>query len=240
MNKTKIMLFASAAVIVAGGLVVATRMNAPVSTTDGRGAIGAIVPGGIASTERELDPFTHVASIPATVDPKTIRFEKLKTVQLASKTQMSTDPQDCKERQFRDPDGSGCTAVKVLERVKAIEADYSFVGPQTATGEGEIGPTRQTFAVYFRPEELPVNGPVEKLNREQAESLFQFSTSRPMVQQKVIDKQNSRLCEGNYVDGNWVQKDSSCQEHVAYMNQAVPSQYWAVEVGVRHPVVASR
>jgi hypothetical protein len=234
MNKTKIMLFGCAAVLIAGVVIVATRMNAPVSSTDGRGAIG------VASTERELDPFTHVASIPATVDPKTIRFEKLKTVQLASKTQVTTDPQDCKERQFRDPDGSGCTSVKVLERVQAIEADYSYIGPQIATGEGEIGPTRHTFAVYFRPEELPLNGSVEKLNREQAESLFQFSTSRPMVQHRVIDNQNSRFCEGNYVDGHWVQKDSTCQEHVQYMNQAVASQYWAVEVGVRHPVVASR
>jgi hypothetical protein len=238
MNKTKMMLIGCAAVLIAGVVIVATRMNAPVTTTDGRGAIGAVP--GVASTERELDPFTHVASIPATVDPKTIRFEKLKTVQLASKTQTSTDPQDCKERQFRDPDGSGCTSVKVLERVKAIEANYSYIGPQIATGEGEIGPTRHTFAVYFRPEELSVNGPVEKLNREQAESLFQFSTSRPMVQQRVIDQQNSHFCEGNYVDGSWVQKDSTCKERVQYMNQAVASQYWAVEVGVRHPVVASR
>jgi hypothetical protein len=69
----------------------------------------------------ELSPFTHVASIPAIVDPSTIRFEKLKTVELASKTKTATDAQGCKERQFRDPDGSNCQTTTVVERVKAIE-----------------------------------------------------------------------------------------------------------------------
>jgi len=240
MNKTKIMLFAGAAVIVAGGLVLAIRMNTPASTPEGRGAIGASLPAEPASTNRELDPFNHVASIPATVDPATIRFEKLKMVQLPSKTQITTDPQDCKERQFRDPDGSGCTTVKVLERVKAVEANYSYIGAQVSTGEGEIGPSRETFAVYFRPEELAVSGSVGKLKREQAESLFQLATSRPMVQQKVIDQPNSHFCQGNYVDGNWVQSDPKCREQVQYTTRAVPSTYWAVEVNVRHPMVASR
>jgi hypothetical protein len=239
MSKTRIVLFV-AAVALAAGLVLAIRMNTPASTAEGRGAIGAIVPAEPPSTIRELDPFTQIASIPATVDPATIRFEKLKTVQLASRTQVVTDPQDCKERQFRDPDGSGCTTVKVLERVKAVQANYSYIGPQISTVDGDAGPNRQTFSVYFRPEEVPVRGPVEKLNREHAESLFQLSTSRPMVQQKVIDKQNSHFCEGNYADGNWVQSDPKCQEQVQYTTRAVPSTYWAVEVNVRHPMVASR
>jgi len=235
MNKTKITLFAGAAVIIAGGLVLAIRMNTPASTKDVRGAIGVI-----ASPSRELNPFTHVASIPATVDPSTIRFEKLKMVDLASKTQTITDSQDCKDRQFRDPDGSGCEAVKVLERVKAVEADYSFIGPQISSGEGQIAPSRQTFAVYFRPEELAVNGPVEKLNREQGGSLFDVNTSRLMVPEKVIDQQNSHFCEGNYVDGNWVQSDSKCQQNVQYTTRTVPSTYWEVEVNLRHPMLASR
>ena len=194
-----------------------------------------------ASTDRELDPFTHVASIPATVDPSTIRFEKLKLVELASKTQTTTNAQDCKERASREPDGQGCESVKVLERVKAVEARYSYIGPQTSNGEGEIAPSRQSFSVYFHPEELAVSGPVSKLNREQAESLFALNTSRPAVQQKVIDKQNSHFCEGHYVDGSWVQNDSKCQDQVQYTTQTVPSEYWAVEVGLRHPVtVASK
>jgi len=230
MNQTKITLLAGAAVVIAGGLVLAIRMNAPASTADTRGAIGMLP-----STTQESNPFNHVASIPATVDPSTIRFEKLKVVDLASKTQTTTDVQGCKERQFREPDGSNCETVKVLEHVKAIEADYSFIGPQLSTGEGEISPSRQSFSVYFRPEELPSSKPVEKLNREQAGSLFQLSTSRPMVQQKVIDQQKSHFCEGNYVDGSWMQKDSKCQEQVQYTTATVPSTYWAVAVELRHP-----
>lgn len=230
MSKTKITLLAGAAVIIAGGLVLAIRTNTPASTKDARGAI-AVMP----SPTRELDLFTHVASIPATVDPSTIRFEKLKMVDLASKTQTITDAQDCKERQFRDPDGTNCESIKILERVKAVEADYSFIGPQLATGEGQTGTIRQTFSVYFRPEELPVSGQVSKLNREQAGSLFQVSTARPMVQERVIDKQNSHFCEGNYVDGNWVRADSKCQEQLQYTTRTVPSEYWAVAIDVRHP-----
>jgi hypothetical protein len=238
MNASKIVLFTGAAVVVAGGLVLAIKMNTPASTSDARGAIG-VKPGSL-STEKELNPFTNVASIPATVDPSTIRFEKLKMVQLASKTQVTTDPQDCKERKFRDPDGSNCESVKVMERVKAVEATYSFIGPQTATGEGETGPSRQSFYVYFRPEELPVNEPVQKLNREQAGSLFDISTSRPVVQQKVIDKQNSRFCQGNYVDGSWKQSDTKCHDQVQYTTVTTPSTYWEVDVNVRHPLVAGR
>jgi hypothetical protein len=238
MNKTKITLLAGAAVIVAGGLVMAIRMNAPASTQDGRGTIGAIPVQ--PSLDRELDPFTHVASIPATVDPKTIRFEKLKMVDLASKTQTITNLQDCKERQFRDPDGTSCDAVKVLERVKAVEVDYSYLGPEYSAADEIVRANRQTFSVYFRPEELPVSGQFEKLNREQAESLFQLSSSRSVVQERVIDKEHSHFCEGNYVDGNWVRTDPKCQDQVQYTTRTVPSEFWAVAVDIQHPALAKR
>jgi hypothetical protein len=235
MNKTKIVLFAGAALVIAAGLIFAIRNN-PASNRDARGVIGVM-----SSPTQELNPFTHVASVPATVDPSTIRFEKLKMVDLASRTQTTTDAQDCKERQFRDPDGTNCETVRVLERVKAVEADYSFIGPQISSGEGEIAPSRQHFSVYFRPEELAVSGAVEKLNREQAGSLFQISTSRPMVQERVIDQQNSHFCQGNYVDGSWVQADRNCREQVQYTMRTVPSTYWAVAVDLRHPAtVATR
>jgi hypothetical protein len=236
MNKTKIMLFAAAAIIIAEGLVIALRTNAPASTQEGRGTIGATP-----SQDRELDPFTHVASIPATVDPKTIRFQKLKMVDLASKTQTITDSQDCKERGFRDPDGKNCEAVKVLERVKAVQVDYSYLNPEYSTSEGEVIPAnRQTFSVYLHPEELPVSGPVEKLSREQAESLFQVSTSRPVIEQRVVDEGRSHFCEGNYVDGNWVQKDPNCRQQMEYTTRTAPSQSWAVTVDVAHPALAKR
>jgi hypothetical protein len=233
MNATQVTILAGA-IIVAGGLMVAVKMNAPASSTEARGAVGVLP-----VTTQETNPYTNIASIPATVDPSSIRFEKLKLVDLASKIQTTTDPADCKQRQFREPDGSGCETVKVLEKVKAIAVDYSYVGPQSSTGEGEIGPTRSSFTVYFRPEELGMSAAPSKMNREQANSLFEVSTSRPVVQEKVIDQQNSHFCEGNYVDGNWVQKDAGCQQQVQYKTQAMPSQYWAVQVSPKHLTVAS-
>ena len=238
MTTKKIALFAGAAVVVAGGLVLAIRMNPSTSTNDGHGAIAAPVapirqPGQL----DQLNPFTHEASIPAIVDPSTIRFEKLRTVELASKTKTTTDAQDCKERQFRDPDGSNCQTTTVVERVKAVEATYSFNGP--VIGAGESIPGRDTFSVYFRPEDLGVDGRVENLKRDQAASFFQISTFRPMVEQKVVDNQHSHFCEGNYVDGNWVRKDAKCQDQVQYISQTAPSPYLTVQVDLRHPVASN-
>ena len=228
MTTTQIGLFVGAGVIVAGGLILAIRMNPSISTADGHGTIGAPVKQG-----DPIDPFTHLATIPAIVDPSTIRFEKLRMVDVASKTKTSTDTEKCKQQQFRDPDGSNCQTTIVEERVKAIEAVYSFSGPVVASGESTPG--RDTFSVYFRPEAVGADGPVEKLKRDQAASYFQVTTSRSMVEQKVVDKQHSQYCEGSYVDGSWVRKDPKCQDQVQYINQIVPSPYLTVQVDLRHP-----
>jgi len=228
MTTTQIGLFVGAGVIVAGGLILAIRMNPSISTADGHGTIGAPVKQG-----DPIDPFTHLATIPAIVDPSTIRFEKLRMVDVASKTKTSTDTEKCKQQQFRDPDGSNCQTTTVEERVKAIEAVYSFSGPVVASGESTPG--RDTFSVYFRPEAVGADGPVEKLKRDQAASYFQVTTSRSMVEQKVVDKQHSQYCEGSYVDGSWVRKDPKCQDQVQYINQIVPSPYLTVQVDLRHP-----
>jgi hypothetical protein len=230
MNKTKIALFAGAAVVIAVGVVLALRMN-PSSTNDGQGTIAKP-----AAMMSELTPFTNVASIPATVDPATIRFERLKMVDLASKTKTTTDP-NCKDRQFRDSDGSNCQTVSVEARVKALEAKYSYSGPVIGS---ESVPGRDEFSVYFRPEEVPVGGSLDKLNREQASSLFEVTTSRSTVQQKVIDKEHSQFCAGNYVDGNWTRTDPKCQDQVQYMTQTVPSPNLLVQVDARHLATAAR
>jgi hypothetical protein len=60
-----------------------------------------------------------------------------------------------------------------------------------------------------------------------------------MVEQKVVDKQHSQYCDGNYVDGNWVRKDPKCQDQVQFMNQIVPSPYVTVQVELRHPVTTA-
>src|SRR5580658_10202607 len=241
MTVAKIALFGGAAAVVAGGLVLAIRMNPSTSTKDGHGAIGDLAPVGAVKQAGQLDqlsPFTHVASIPAIADPSTIRFEKLRIVELASKTKTTTDPQSCKDQQSREPGGTiTCRTTTVLERVKAVEATYSFNGPVIATGESIPG--RDMFSVYFRPEEVGVDGPVGKLKRDQAASFFQVSTFRPMVEQKVVDKQHSQFCEGSYVDGNWVRKDSKCQDQVQYISQTVPSPYLTVQVDLRHSATSN-
>lgn len=227
MTTTQIALFAGAAVVVAGGLMLAIRMNPSTSTADGHGTIGAPVKQG-----DQLNPYSHVATIPAIVDPSTIRFEKMQLVDVASKTKTTTDADKCKDQQFRDPGGSlFCQTTTVVERVKAIEAVYSFAGPVVASGE--TSPGRDNFSVYFRPEEVGADG--TGLKRNQAESFFQVTTSRAMVEQKVVDKQHSKYCDGNYVDGNWVKKDSNCQDQVEFMNQIVPSPYMTVQIDLRHP-----
>jgi hypothetical protein len=83
------------------------------------------------------------------------------------------------------------------------------------------------------------DGPVDKLKRDQAASFFQVSSYRATVEQKVIDKQNSHFCEGNYVDGNWMHKDPKCQDQVQYINQTVPSPYLTVQVDLRHPATVA-
>jgi hypothetical protein len=234
MTTAKTALFAGAAAVIAGCLVWAIKMNPSTSTADGHGTIGApeaTAPVKPAVQSDQLNPFIHEASIPAIVDPSTIRFEKLKMVELASKTKTSTDPQDCKQRQLREPDGSNCESVKVVEKVKALEATYSYSGPVLSSGESLPG--RETFAVYFRPEEVSVDGPVGKLKRDQAASFFQVNTYRPTVEQKVVDKEHSHFCEGSYVDGTWVRKDAKCQDQVQYTNQTVPSPYLTVQVDLR-------
>jgi hypothetical protein len=204
----------------------------PTSNNEGHGTIAAPTVARQSGQMDQAGPFSHVASIPAIVDPSTIRFEKLRTVDLASKTKTTTDSQGCKDRQFRDPDGTNCQKVTVEERVKAIEATYSYSGPVLSAGEGVPG--RDTFSVYFRPEEVRVDGPAEKLKRDQAASYFQVTTYRGIVEQKVIDQQNSHFCEGNYVDGAWMRKDPKCQDQVQYINQTAPSSYLTVQVDLRH------
>jgi hypothetical protein len=226
LNKTKVILFAGVAIAVAIGLVFAIRQNSTPATTNVQGTIATRT-----ADMTEINPFTNVASIPSTVDPSSIRFEKLRTVELATKTQ-TKDVQNCKDRQSRDGDMT-CQTTQVLEKVKAIELRYSYDGPVISSGEA--APGRDQFSVYFKPEDLASAGVIEKLNREQAASLFDVNTSRQMVDEKVIDKEHSRFCEGNYVDGNWTKKDANCQDQVQYKTVTVPSPNLLVQVDIHHP-----
>lgn len=224
----KNILFFAGGAVVALVVTYAIRSNSPTSTSEIQGTIAQRT-----SQTNEVNPFTNVASIPSTVDPASIRFEKLRNVELASKTKITTDPNACKDRQFRESDVT-CQSVQVIEKVKAIEARYSYNGPVLSTGESLPG--RDSFSVYFHPEELSaVVSQIDKMNREQSESLFDLSTSRPMVDEKIMDKTRSRFCDGNYVDGNWVRKDANCKDEVTYVTQTVPSPNLQVQVDIRRP-----
>jgi hypothetical protein len=61
-----------------------------------------------ASTAQEIDlqPFTHVARIPADSDTGTIRFEKAKMVQVPTRIAYTINPSYCEGLAFRDPGGS--------------------------------------------------------------------------------------------------------------------------------------
>jgi len=231
MNTTKIALFAGVAIVVAGGLVVALKMN-PSSTGDTAGTIAAPVKNvEIAAAS----PFTNLATIPASVDPSSIRFEKLKAVEVASKMKTTTDEQRCKDLKAKDPDGSGCSSTAVVEKVKAIEATYSYDGVELGAGEGGA-PGRTTFSVYFRPEDVVVDGPVAKLKRDQAAGMFRVTSYRAMVDQKVVDKQHSQFCAGSYIDGSFVRTDPKCQDQVQFTTQSVASPYLTVQVDLVNPV----
>ena len=244
MTRNKVLLIAGAAVILAGAAVLVVRNNPSTSTSDGRGTIGAPSPGvAVVQPQKsavqvdDTSPFTHVALIPATVDPSTIRFERIKMVEVSSVMKTTTD-KDCvnNAQKYIHPDGSNCQSSTPVARVKAIQATYSFDGPALA---GDDSQSRSMFAVYFRPEELPVDGPVDKLKRDRAAALFDVSTSRPVVQAKGIDTQNSHYCAGNYVDGAWTQSDPKCHDDLKYVTKAVPAADWTVDIEVRHPVMAA-
>jgi hypothetical protein len=55
---------------------------------------------------RDLQPFTHVAKIPADSDKSTIRFEGAKMVQVRTTIRYAMNGEYCKELAFRDPGGS--------------------------------------------------------------------------------------------------------------------------------------
>jgi hypothetical protein len=62
-----------------------------------------------------------------------------------------------------------------------------------------------------------------------------------MIEQKVFDKEHTKYCDGNYMDGAWVRTDSKCQDQVQFITKTVPSPNLTVQVDLRRPAtVASR
>jgi hypothetical protein len=180
----------------------------------------------------DLHPFTHVVSIPATSDPATIRFEGVKRTRVFTKVRSTENPAYCEDLQFRDPGGSmSCPYTKGESPAAAYRVTYSYHGlPLTSD---EYGSRYFTFQVDFRPEELPPTlqrANSGKMKRGELATYFNLTTSRPPVRTAVINQAESRFCDGNYVDGSWVQTDPNCRDKVSSKVVNAPSEYITVQV----------
>ncbi|MCU1301102.1 MAG: hypothetical protein JWQ87_1386 [Candidatus Sulfotelmatobacter sp.] len=197
-------------------------------------ALSAAVSKRVVETQiRDLHPFTHFASIPASSDPKRIKFEKVKATRVFTKEKSTIDSGYCKDLPFRDPGGSMyCPYTEDESPAPAYEVIYSFKGQPLASDE--YGSRYFTFQVYFRPEELPLALRTAlstgKVKRAELATYFNVATSRAPVRAAVIDEANSSFCDGNYVDGNWIQKDPACKDKVSYKTVSRPSDYITVQV----------
>ena len=91
---------------------------------------------GVETKIKDLHPFTHLASIPASSDPAKIKFEKVKATRVFTKEKIVVDPGYCKDLPFRDPGGSMfCPYTEDASPAPAYEVMYSFKGQPLASDE---------------------------------------------------------------------------------------------------------
>jgi hypothetical protein len=180
----------------------------------------------------DLEPFTHVADIPAGSQTSSIRMEGIKLVKIATKRRTVTNERYC-NLPWAEPGGSMfCQRTTDESPVPAYRVTYSYRGQPMASDE--YGSTYFTFSVYFRPDEISprlrellASG---KVRRAELAEFFDLAISRERVQEIVIDQAKSTLCDGNYFDGNWVHTNPKCEDNIAYRRVAMPSSYIRVEV----------
>jgi hypothetical protein len=188
---------------------------------------------GVTTQIKDLHLFTHFASIPASSDPTKIKIEKVKATRVFTKEKTIVDTGYCKELQFRKPDGSMfCPYTEDAAPSPAYEVTYSFKGEPLASDE--YGNRYFTFQVYFRPEELSPGLrrtlSLGRVRRAELATYFNVTTSRAPIRAAVIDEPQSSFCDGNYVDGNWIQKDPNCKDKVSFKTVTRPSDYITVQV----------
>jgi hypothetical protein len=180
----------------------------------------------------DLQPFTHAAEIPVGSQTSSIRIEGIKLVKIATKRRTVTNEAYCNQP-WAEPGGSMfCQRTADESPVPAYRVTYSYRSQPLASDE--YGNPHFDFSVYFRPDEisprlreLVASG---KVRRAELAELFDIATSRERVQEIVIDQAKSTLCDGNYVDGNWVHADRKCEDNIAYRRVSMPSSYIRVEV----------
>jgi hypothetical protein len=188
---------------------------------------------GVAQGQETLQPFTHVARIPAGFDTGSIRFQTAKMVRIPATLVYTTNPEYCKDLAFRDPGGSMyCPSARTGDTATAYELTFSVTG--TPLASDEYGNRNFTFHVYFAPDELAPdvrqaisNG---KRSRSDAVGSFKVSTSRELVRQNVVDEAASHFCAGNFMDGAWINSDANCRDQVYYKAIDAPSDYITVRI----------
>jgi hypothetical protein len=180
----------------------------------------------------DLRPFTHVAEIPVGSQTSSIRIEGIKLVKIATKRRTVTNEVYCNQP-WAEPGGSiFCQRTADESPVPAYRVTYSYRSQPMASDE--YGNSDFTFSVYFRPDEispsvreLVASG---KIRRAELAELFDVAASKEPVQEIVIDQAKSTLCDGYYVDGNWVHTDRKCEDNIAYRRVSMPTSYIRVEV----------
>jgi hypothetical protein len=193
---------------------------------------------GVETQIEDLHPFTHFASIPATTDPPTIKFERVKATKVFTKAESKMYQGYCEELQFRDPGGSMyCPYTQDKSPVPAYEATYSFTGQPLASDE--YGNRYCTFQVYFRPAEVApaVRSALSasKMDRADLATYFKVTTSRLPVRATVIDQVNSSFCAVHIAHGNWIQNDRNCRNKVSFKIITRLPDYITVQVNPVSP-----
>jgi hypothetical protein len=227
-------------------LLLATSLAGPM-LADNLNAVVADSPNQASSTAKveELHPFTHLAYIPAGADLASIRFERIKKVEAATRIKSTMDARYCSEAAAREPGGSMyCAYVQRDMFVPAYEVTYSYQAPAMTSEEYAGG--LFSFSVYLREDELEPGArkaaSAHKINKADMAAYFTLSTNRPLVRSVVIDEAASKFCEGNFVEGLWMKTDSHCQDQISYQTVSVPSDYVTVKVdpaGSEHKISAA-
>ncbi len=215
-----------------------SNAQAPISATNGfvpsTAAYGSVKRGAEVQI-KDLHPFTHLALIPATSDPTTIKFEGVKATKVFTQLKSTMDPGYCGDLQFRDPGGSGyCPYTQYLSPAPAYEVTYSFTGQPLASDE--YGNRYFTFWVYFSPKELApaVQGAlaVGKTSRAQVASYFKVTTSRLPVRGAMVDMANSDFCQTNHP---WLHHDPKCQDKIIFKTVTMLPDSITVQVNAVSP-----
>jgi hypothetical protein len=166
-------------------------------------------------------------------DLSSIRFEKIRTVKVATKERSETNSDYCDERLMTEPGGSMyCPLITLDSAVLAYKVTYTFTAPPMASDE--YGNTSFTFSVYFSPDDISPSLRQAlssgKVSRAEASQYFRISASRDSARQVIVDEAKSTLCEGNYIEGHWSHANPKCQDHIIYKNVASASPYMTVKV----------